>query len=132
VKISELAKLTAENPNESLLAELRILEQKMGLVLTLVSPLSALLTTGPRESKVKRERELMYSSNRQYGELCKIMMLRKLRLSELKKLGGKLRRGQRQRGTGLRRIRMIGRMIVSTITRMLDGALDIETQRRIA
>jgi hypothetical protein len=102
------------------------LEKKMGLVLTLVSPLSVLLTTGPRESKVKRERELMYSSNQQYGELCKIMMLPKLRLSEPKKLGGKLRRGQMQRGTGLRRIRMIGRMIVSTITRMLDGALDME------
>jgi hypothetical protein len=54
------------------------------------------------------------------------MMLPKRRLSGLKKLGGKLRRGQRQRGIGLRRIRMIGRMIVSTITRMLDGALDIE------
>jgi hypothetical protein len=95
----------------------------MGLVLTLVSPLSVLLIEEPRESEVKRERELMYSSNRQYGESCRIMMLLRLRLSELKKLGGKLRRGQMRRGIGLRRIRMIGRMIVSTITRMLDGAL---------
>ena len=29
--------MTAENPNESLLAELRLLEKKLGLVLTLVS-----------------------------------------------------------------------------------------------
>jgi hypothetical protein len=49
------------------------------------------------------------------------MMLPKRRLSGLKKLGGKLRRGQRQRGIGLRRIRMIGRMIVSTIIRVLSG-----------
>ena len=35
-QISELAKLTAENPNDSLLTELRDLEKKMGLVLTLV------------------------------------------------------------------------------------------------
>jgi hypothetical protein len=33
------------------------LEKKMGLVLTLVSPLSVLLTAGPKESRVKRERE---------------------------------------------------------------------------
>jgi hypothetical protein len=38
-QISNLAKLTSENPNESLLAELRLLEKKMGLVLTLVSHL---------------------------------------------------------------------------------------------
>jgi hypothetical protein len=35
--VDVLAKATAENPNESLLAELRVLEKKMGLVLTLVS-----------------------------------------------------------------------------------------------
>lgn len=37
IEISNLARLTAEDPNESLLAELRVLEKKMGLVLTLVS-----------------------------------------------------------------------------------------------
>jgi hypothetical protein len=68
----------------------------------------------------------MYSSNQQYGELCRIMMLLKLRLSELKKLGGKLRRGQRQRGIGLKRIRMIARMIVSMIIRVLSGARGLE------
>ncbi len=36
-QVDNLAKQTAENPNESLLAELRVLEKKMGLVLTLVS-----------------------------------------------------------------------------------------------
>jgi DASH complex subunit DAD3 len=36
-QIAGLAKLTSESPNESLLAELRELEKKMGLVLTLVS-----------------------------------------------------------------------------------------------
>jgi hypothetical protein len=36
-QVDVLAKATAENPNESLLAELRVLEKKMGLVLTLVS-----------------------------------------------------------------------------------------------
>ncbi|KAI9633471.1 DASH complex subunit Dad3-domain-containing protein [Dioszegia hungarica] len=34
-RISNLAQLTAASPNESLLAELRSLEKKMGLVLTL-------------------------------------------------------------------------------------------------
>ncbi|GFZ51410.1 hypothetical protein JCM24511_09172 [Saitozyma sp. JCM 24511] len=34
-RIAGLAKLTSESPNESLLAELRELEKKMGLVLTL-------------------------------------------------------------------------------------------------
>ncbi|WVQ78359.1 hypothetical protein IAT38_000444 [Cryptococcus sp. DSM 104549] len=35
-RASALARETAENPNESLLAELRSLEKRMGLVLTLV------------------------------------------------------------------------------------------------
>lgn len=35
-----LAKETAENPNDKLLNDLRVLEKKMGLVLTLVSTLS--------------------------------------------------------------------------------------------
>ncbi|KGB75715.2 hypothetical protein CNBG_1553 [Cryptococcus deuterogattii R265] len=35
-RAANLAKLTAESPNESLLAELRTLEKRMGLVLTLV------------------------------------------------------------------------------------------------
>ncbi|AFR93336.2 DASH complex subunit DAD3 [Cryptococcus neoformans] len=35
-RAASLAKLTAESPNESLLAELRTLEKRMGLVLTLV------------------------------------------------------------------------------------------------
>ena len=35
-KIANLARLTAESPNEAVLAELRTLEKKMGLVLTLV------------------------------------------------------------------------------------------------
>jgi hypothetical protein len=65
------------------------------------------------------------------------MMLLKLRLSGLKKLGGKLRRGQRHRGIGLRRIRMIGRMIVSTIIRVLSGTwglkgCDIDNRTRKA
>ncbi|RXK40889.1 DASH complex subunit DAD3 [Tremella mesenterica] len=34
-RIANLAKLTAENPNEGLLTDLRALERKMGLVLTL-------------------------------------------------------------------------------------------------
>ena len=34
-----MAKETAENPNDKLLDDLRVLEKKMGLVLTLVSPL---------------------------------------------------------------------------------------------
>lgn len=37
MQISNLARLTAEDPNEALLAQLRTLEKKMGLVLTLVS-----------------------------------------------------------------------------------------------
>ncbi len=37
LQIANLARLTAESPNEPLLAELRTLEKKMGLVLTLVS-----------------------------------------------------------------------------------------------
>ena len=92
----------------------------MGLVLTLVSlSLRTLLVAGPRESKSNERAD--DSSNRQYGELCKIMMLLKLRLSGLSWLSGTLRTGQRQRGIGLRRIRMIGRMIVSTTTRLLGG-----------
>lgn len=39
-QISNLAQLTAASPNESLLAELRSLEKKMGLVLTLVRVLA--------------------------------------------------------------------------------------------
>ncbi|KIS00708.1 hypothetical protein L804_02129 [Cryptococcus deuterogattii 2001/935-1] len=36
-RAANLAKLTAESPNESLLTELRTLEKRMGLVLTLIS-----------------------------------------------------------------------------------------------
>ncbi|ORY31301.1 DASH complex subunit Dad3, partial [Naematelia encephala] len=34
-RIANLARLTADSPNEDLLSELRVLEKKMGLVLTL-------------------------------------------------------------------------------------------------
>jgi hypothetical protein len=56
-QISNLAKLTAEDPNESLLSELRVLEKKMGLVLTLVSNFISEIYSG-----------LMISSNQQYLE----------------------------------------------------------------
>jgi hypothetical protein len=36
-QVDALAKDTAENPNDKLLDDLRVLEKKMGLVLTLVS-----------------------------------------------------------------------------------------------
>ena len=36
-QIANLARLTAESPNDQLLSDLRALEKKMGLVLTLVS-----------------------------------------------------------------------------------------------
>ena len=37
VQVDVLAQETAENPNDALLGDLRLLEKKMGLVLTLVS-----------------------------------------------------------------------------------------------
>jgi DASH complex subunit DAD3 len=45
MQISKLSQLTAESPNESLLIELRALEKKMGLALTLVKDYLLMLAT---------------------------------------------------------------------------------------
>lgn len=62
MQISNLARLTAEDPNEALLAELRTLEKKMGLVLTLVCHFS---TPGALINVVGAD--LFSSSKHQYG-----------------------------------------------------------------
>lgn len=55
IQIASLARETAANPNEDMLVELRQLEQKMGLVLTLVrQPNSSALFLGLTSSSSNR------------------------------------------------------------------------------
>jgi hypothetical protein len=49
--VDALAKDTAENPNDKLLDDLRVLEKKMGLVLTLVRPLNDARSSRPSVNK---------------------------------------------------------------------------------
>jgi hypothetical protein len=64
-------------------------------------------------------RKLIISSNQQYGELCRNMMLRNRMPRLLRLPGGRLRIGRERgrRDIDVKRIRMIGRMIVSMTTR---------------